>query len=91
MIVRILGEGQYEVAESSAALLEQLDARVDAALDAGDTAAFDAALAAAIAAVRREGKALEAERIIPSDLALPAEHSTLEEVCALLEAEAAEA
>ena len=36
MIVRILGEGQYDLSEESVATLNELDARVEAAIEAGD-------------------------------------------------------
>ena len=46
MIVRILGEGQYDVAETHLDRLNELDAAVEAAVSAGDTVSFTAALGA---------------------------------------------
>ena len=44
MIVRILGEGQYDVADEALDRLNELDAAVEAAVEAGDETAFAAAL-----------------------------------------------
>ena len=44
MIVRILGEGQYDVADHALDRLNELDAALEAAVEAGDEAAFAAAL-----------------------------------------------
>ena len=40
MIVRILGEGQFELPDSQVASLEELDQKLVAALDANDEADF---------------------------------------------------
>ena len=52
MIVRILGEGQYDVPEEALATLNEHDAVVEAAVGAGAAAAFSTALAALLGAVR---------------------------------------
>ena len=64
MIVRILGEGQYELADSARAGLDSLDAALDRAVEAKDDAAFRDALEALITAVRNNGTAVEAARIV---------------------------
>ncbi len=84
MIVRILEDGQYEVADQAAADLSAIDARLAKALDAGDEAAFDSELAELIDAVHRSGTRLDPTELRPSDLAVPASGSTLAEVKALL-------
>jgi PspA-Associated protein len=71
MIVRILGEGQFEVDESATEELNALDATLERAVDAGDEAAFRPALAALIGRVRSLGSPLAADTIKPSDLILP--------------------
>jgi len=40
MIVRILGEGQYDVVDSDMGALEELDAKLAAAIEASDEDAF---------------------------------------------------
>ena len=90
MIVRILGEGQYEVGEGDVSNLSALDEVVDRALADGDEAAFARALAELTEAVRRVGQLLDASEILPSDLVLPHEGASLAEVHALIESESAE-
>ena len=89
MIIRILGEGQYEVGDEAAAKLDELDAAVEAALRTGDAKAFVPALAALNSAARTSGKPLDPATIVPSDLVLPHEDSTLDEVKDLLASEEA--
>ncbi|MGB9111404.1 MAG: hypothetical protein WCF24_01605 [Acidimicrobiales bacterium] len=84
MIVRILEDGQYEVADQATDGLNEIDQRLAKAIDAGDDAAFNAELDALIDAVHRSGTRLDATDLRPSDLAVPAAGSTLAEVKALL-------
>ena len=80
MIVRILGEGQYELDEAHAASLDSLDKELLAALEGDDEAAFHKVLEQLITKVRTEGSAVAADRFVPSDLTLPPERATLEEL-----------
>ncbi|MEU0681334.1 MULTISPECIES: PspA-associated protein PspAA [Streptomyces] len=84
MIMRILGEGQYEIVDEHLDRLNELDAALQSAADAGDEAAFNPALAALLDAVRSLGTPLPDETIAPSDLVLPDEDTSLAEVRALL-------
>jgi hypothetical protein len=52
MIVRILGEGQYELSDDDVSALNDLDARVESAVEAGDEDDFRAALTALLDDVR---------------------------------------
>lgn len=87
MIVRILGEGQFEVDDELLPEFEELDAAVFHALEADDEKAFHAALAKVAKAVHESGKAVAAEVILPSDLVVPREAATMEEVRELLASE----
>ena len=87
MIIRILGDGQFEVPDSSKARLDELDSAVDAAINASDEAAFQAALATLDAEVRRVGTPLAATTILPSELILPHEGASLSEISELLSSE----
>lgn len=87
MIVRILGEGQYDLAEEALTPLNELDARVEAAVEAGDVAAFTTALAALLDGVRTAGVPRAADSLDPSDLILPPADATLDEVRELLSGE----
>ena len=62
MIVRILGEGQYDVADDALDRLNELDAAVEAAVESGDEAAFAPALAALLDGVRTVGVAAPGRR-----------------------------
>ncbi|MGW4103427.1 PspA-associated protein PspAA [Streptomyces sp. NPDC004976] len=84
MIMRILGEGQYEITEEHLDRLNELDAALQNAADAGDETAFTAALSALLDAVRSLGTPLPDERITPSDLVLPDEDTSLTQVRELL-------
>ena len=52
MIVRILGEGQWDVADEEVTALNELDAAVESAVDGGDRTTFSQSLDALLAAVR---------------------------------------
>jgi hypothetical protein len=84
MIVRILGEGQFEVADSEIDALNELDSPVEAAVESGDTEAFTAALTALLDGVRRAGSPLAADSLEDSDLILPPSDASIDEVRELL-------
>jgi hypothetical protein len=84
MIVRILGEGQYTLADHHLDELNRLDARLQDAVDTGDDDAFTTTLRALLDAVRRLGTPLPAESLLPSELVLPDEDMPLAQVSALL-------
>ena len=80
MIVRILGEGQLEVAESATGELNKLDAALEKAVNAGDEEAFRPALTALLDRVRALGTPLAADSLEPSDSILPRADADLDEV-----------
>ena len=84
MIVRILGEGQYDVSDEAMSALNDLDAKVESAIESGDETAFRAALAALLDDVRAAGVPHDADSLAPSDLILPMADATLAEVKDLL-------
>ena len=99
MIIRILGEGQYEIPESERGTLEGLDAALVSAVglvreaDAGQAhpnhrqqrhAAFATALGAIIDEVRHAGQTLADDAFAPSDLVVPFADATLAETKSLL-------
>jgi len=84
MIVRILGEGQYDVSDDALAALNTLDSVVEAAVEAGDEPAFASALVALLEGVRTAGVAHDAEALDESDLILPPSDATIDEVRQLL-------
>ncbi|MHC5903976.1 PspA-associated protein PspAA [Streptomyces sp. S6] len=84
MIVRIMGEGQVELAESHLPDLNELDDELLAELESGDEPAFRHTLTALLDAVRHLGAPLPDDALEPSDLILPGPDATLEEVRAML-------
>jgi PspA-Associated protein len=85
MIVRILGEGQWDVAEDRLDELNRLDAEVEAAVEKGDQVTFSNALNALLNDVRTAGSPLPDDALQDSDLILPPADATIEEVRELLE------
>jgi hypothetical protein len=80
VIVRILGEGQYDVSDEAVSALNDLDATVESAIEAGDDAAFRAALGTLLDGVRTAGVPHDADSLDSSDLILPMADATLAEV-----------
>jgi hypothetical protein len=85
MIVRILGEGQYDVSDDALDRLNELDAAVEAAVDAGDEGAFRTALEALLDGVRTVGVAHAVDSLDESDLILPPADASIDEVRELLD------
>jgi hypothetical protein len=84
MIVRIMGEGQFEVPHERVDELNRLDQELQKAVDTDDEEGFSAALQGLLASVRTAGKELPEDYLGPSELVLPSPDSTIEEVRAVL-------
>ncbi|MFJ4866409.1 MULTISPECIES: hypothetical protein [unclassified Streptomyces] len=84
MIVRIMGEGQVELADSHLAELNKLDDELLAEMQNGDEEGFRRTLGALLEAVRRLGEPLPDDALEPSELILPAPGATLDEVREML-------
>lgn len=84
MIVRILGEGQYQVSDDAAAKLTELDTALDKAVDSGDEAAFRRALDAAAKVVKEAGAPVPADSFETAEYILPFSDATIDEVRKLL-------
>lgn len=84
MIVRISGEGQFSIDDAATAELNRLDSELEAAVNRNDEAAFTAALHGLLEQVRARGSALPADTLEPSDLILPPEDASMDEVREML-------
>jgi hypothetical protein len=84
VIVRILGEGQFDMDDTAAAELNDLDAELASAVERGDEAVFRRALNELLARVRAGGKPVPADSLEPSGLILPHEDADLAEVRKLM-------
>ena len=83
MIVRIMGEGQFEVPDGTEPLLEALDEELLRAVEDDDEEGFQVALGELMVTVRRLARPLGG-RPRPSELVLPGPGTTVREVRGLL-------
>ena len=79
MIVRISGEGQWELADSESERLNELERAVIAAVDAGSEADYAPAFAALLDHVKEAGVPVPEDELEGSDVILPPSDTTLEE------------
>jgi hypothetical protein len=86
MIVRILGDRLYEVGDDDLPAIERLDSDLDTALKAGNEEAFSATLSGLISKLRSTAHALADDDDRKSDLVVPPEGATLQEVRDMLDA-----
>jgi hypothetical protein len=84
MIVRILGEGQLELADSAAEELNKLDNALEKAVTAGDEQAFRATLSALLERVRALGTPVPGDELAPSEFILPYAEAHIEDVRRML-------
>jgi hypothetical protein len=84
VIVRIMGEGQLDVAEGDLSALNSLDGELETAIESGDEEKFRQALHSLLERVRDVGKAVPPENLDSSDLILPPADATMGEVRAML-------
>ena len=79
MIVRVLGEGQFEVDDEVAKGLNDLDDEAERALEAGDESQLSELLVRMAEAVRTNGTRLPEADLSPSEAIIPPEDLSLEE------------
>ncbi|WP_433497138.1 PspA-associated protein PspAA [Sphaerimonospora sp. CA-214678] len=84
MIVRIMGEGQVEIAQADIDVLNELDGELEAAIESDDENVFRVKLHALLEKVRQVGKALPVDSLEPSELILPPADASIEEVREML-------
>lgn len=79
MIVRISGEGQFELPDADAGRLNDLDNRAVAAADAGEEERFRELWQEMLDLVASDGRAIDDEELLTSDVILPPRDVTFEE------------
>lgn len=84
MIVRILGEGQFDVPDSDLDRLNEFDDELTKAIETGDHDRFATALRTLLTAVRSHATPHDLDTLDQSDLVLPGPDSSLEQVRELL-------
>jgi hypothetical protein len=87
MIVRLMGEGQFQVADGLVDSLNELDDLAQAAVEAEDEPKLDQLLDEMWALVRGEGQRLGADDLSTSDVVIPPSDLTLEETRRLFSTE----
>ena len=87
MIVRIQGEGQWEVSGAEIDQLNKIDNEIVDAIGKNDEGRFESLLKQMLEHVRTHGRELRPEEIVESDLILPPSDATIGEVRGLFEHE----
>jgi hypothetical protein len=79
MIIRIMGDQQYEVKSSIVDRLNKIDNKIVELVTKGDEKNFKKELAKMINLVRKKGKPLDPKVIVESQIIVPPEDLTIEE------------
>jgi hypothetical protein len=87
VIVRVMGEGQFEIDDEVAKGLNELDEQAEQALEAGNTEQLADLLERMAEAVRTNGARVPDEDLTPSEGIVPPPDLTLEEAKELFEGE----
>ncbi len=80
MIIRISGDGQYEIDDTILDRLNTVDDELEDAVQARDEERFGRELGRLLALVREAGDRLGAEHLAASDLILPPDDVSLREI-----------
>jgi len=84
VIVRVMGEGQFQVDEEVAKGLNELDEQAERALESGDQERLSELLRRMAEAVRTNGARLPDDDLSPSEAIIPPDDLTLDEARDLL-------
>ncbi|KAB3547584.1 MAG: hypothetical protein C5617_002955 [ANME-2 cluster archaeon] len=87
MIIRVVTEGQYEVSDSLLDELNELDNEIVGLIESGDETRFRDVLRNFISLIRENGKPLDADVIVESDLIVPPEDLTILEAMKIFNGE----
>ena len=79
MIVRISGEGQFQLPDEDSDRLNELDNRAVNAVEQGDETGFKELWSQMLEIVSSDGNAVDAEELVESDVILPPRDITFEE------------
>jgi len=90
VIIRVAGGGQFEVDGALEDRVLDLDLALDSAQTSGNEERFASVLAELVELIEAEGEDLGREKLVPADLVLPRQGSSLQEWRILLDSEAFE-
>ena len=79
MIVRISGEGQYNLPDEDSERLNELDNRAVSAVEQGDETGFKELWSQMLELVASDGNAVPQDELVESDVILPPRDVTFEE------------
>ena len=79
MIVRISGEGQFQLPDNDAERLNDLDNEAVAAVEAGDEEKFQSLFDQMLALVESDGEVVADDELVESDVILPPRDVSFEE------------
>jgi hypothetical protein len=79
VIVRISGEGQFELPDGDAERLNELDNRAVSAVEQGDETGFRELWSQMLELVQADGKPLDDDELVESDVILPPADITFHE------------
>jgi hypothetical protein len=82
VIVRISGEGQFQLPDDDASRLNELDNEAVAAAEAKDEARFNELWGQMLSLVARDGEPVPDDELVSSDVILPPRDITFEDACA---------
>jgi hypothetical protein len=82
VIVRISGEGQFQLPDDDASRLNELDNEAVAAAEAKDEARFNELWREMLSLVERDGEPVPNDELVSSDVILPPRDITFEDACA---------
>ena len=82
MIVRIAGEGQFQLPDEDAERLNRLDNDAVSAVEAGDRERFQELWNEMLELVSADGSAVPDDELVESDVILPPRDVSFEEACA---------
>lgn len=82
MIVRIMTEGQFKLADDDIERINELDNVCVAAVDGGDREGFQVAFAQLLALVREHGTPIDDDDLVGSDVLVPPPDTSFEEAAA---------
>ena len=80
MIIRIVGEGQWQVPDTEMNHLNRIDSRVEHAIETTSQSELTEALSELVTTVRTIGTPIADDNIVDSDLIVPDVSATIEEV-----------
>jgi hypothetical protein len=79
VIVRIAGEGQFEISDDCAGRLNELDNEAVAAVDSGDPAKFEDLFRQMIQMIESEGSRVPDDELVVSEVIVPPRDITFDE------------